>query len=367
MYICQQKLAMTYTRDEIQEKAKDYSLKHNSLLLQWPTGCGKGRGAMECILASRSNKKWLIVVPEIVQIENWRQDAIKWGLEAKLAPLIEEVICYASFKKYEGRALNCLLNEVQHLSEERARILDTIEYSQIIMDSATVPKEVKDRLPAHYTYKISMKEAVEWGILPAPEVNIHYIELDDWQKIWPKKLKSGKILMVSAKSYYSDLTANFKYWQARHRLEEEPWQQKRMFMAAISRKRWMSEYKTEKAKEVIELIRDKRHVVFCGSVKQAKELGGKQAIHSKNKHNQELIDEFNALESNSLYACSMMKEGMNLEDIEAGLITQLDAGDLGNIQRLGRLLRSQYPELHLICLQGTKDEEYLENFLKAIK
>jgi len=355
------------TKDEIQAKAVELFKEQPSLLIEWPTGCGKGLAVMRCILASVDKQKWLIVVPEIVQIQNWWDDARKWGLEADLRLKVEDVICYASLNKYEGKWLNVALNECHHLSYERAGILYNIIYNEVLMDSATVSKDVRDRLPSHFTYKISMKEAVKWGILPAPGVNIHYIELDDWQKLWPKKLKSGKILMVTAKSYYSDLTANFKYWQNRHRMEGEPWQQKRMFMSAISRKRWMSEYKTKKAKEVIELIKNKRYVVFCGSVKQAKELGGKQAIHSGNRHNQKLIDEFNMLITNNLYACSMMKEGMNLEGIEAGLITQLDAGDLGNIQRLGRLLRSDFPELHLICLKDTKDEEYLENFLKAIK
>ena len=355
------------TKDEIQAKAIELFKEQPSLLIEWPTGCGKGLAVMKCILASGNGPKWLIVVPEIVQISNWWRDCEKWGLRDEISPFIEDVICYASLKNWAGKRLRIALNECHHLSEERANILASIEYTQIIMDSATIPTDVKERLPTHITYKISMKEAVEWGILPEPGVNIHYIELDDWQKLWPKKLKSGKILMVTAKSYYSDLTANFKYWQNRHRMEGEPWQQKRMFMSAISRKRWMSEYKTKKAKEVIEFIKNKRYVVFCGSVKQAKELGGKQAIHSGNRHNQELIDEFNMLITNNLYACSMMKEGMNLEGIEAGLITQLDAGDLGNIQRLGRLLRSDFPELHLICLKDTKDEEYLENFLKAIK
>lgn len=353
-------------RNELQDKAVGLSEEHSSLLLSWPTGTGKGRAVMKCILASKSPKKWLVVVPELVQIENWHRDAEKHGLREALEAKVEEVICYASLEKWSESAFNLALNEAHRVSEERAKVVFSINYDQLLMDTATLPKEVRERLPLFHEYKVTMKEAVDWGIIPPPEMNIHYLDLDDWNKKWPKKMRNGQFVNVCGEEYYKYLTSNFKYWQARAHVGE-PWEQKRMFLAAITRKRWIAEYKTTKAKEIIQLIKDKRFIVFCGSVKQAKELGGKQAVHSGNKKSQQLIDEFNEYTTNSLYACSMMREGMNLEGIEAGLITQLDAKDLGNIQRLGRILRSEYPELHLICVRGTKDEDYLRDFLKVTK
>lgn len=354
------------TKDSIQQKAVDLSEQHKNLLLSWPTGCGKGLAVMKCILASKSTNKWLIVVPEIVQIANWWQDCSKWGLEAQISPLVEGVVCYASFKKWSGKALNLALNEAHRISEERALVIHTVKYDQLLLDTATLPNEVRDRLPIFYEYKISMKEAVEWKILPPPEIKIHYIELNDTNKIYERRLKNKKIILETAKIHYNTLTNNYLYWKKQVEINYEPWKEKRMFLCAINRKRFLANYKTEKAKEIIQLIQYQRFIVFCGSVKQAKELGGEQTVHSGNKNNQELIDEFNTLKTNSLYACSMMKEGMNLTNIESGLITQLDSKDLGNIQRLGRILRSEYPELHLICIKDTKDEEYLSNFMEAI-
>lgn len=354
------------TREFIQNRAVELSDEHIALLISWPTGTGKGLAVMKCILASKSPKKWLIVVPEIVQIDNWWQDARKHGIEAQIQAKIEEVICYASLKNWAGKSLNLACNEAHRLSEERAKIIPTIQYDQLILDTATLPIDVRDRLPRFYEYQLSMNQVVEWGILPPPEIKVYYIELDDEKRIYEKKVK-GKKTLTTAKKYYDYLTYIYNYWKSQTFSDYEEWKEKRMFMCAINRKRWIAEYKTQKAKEILKDIENQRFVVFCGSVKQAKELGGKQAIHSQNKYNQELIDEFNSLKTNSLYACSMMKEGMNLEQIEAGLIIQLDKKQLGNIQRLGRILRSQYPQLHLICLKGTKDEEYLEEFLKSIK
>jgi superfamily II DNA or RNA helicase len=276
------------------------------------------------------------------------------------------VICYASFHKYEGSSYNLACNEAHHLSEERVKILNTIQYDQLIMDSATMPYEVKSRVPAYYEYSISMQEAQEWGILPKSAVFVHYIELNDYDKTHQKKLKSGKFIAVTEKSHYTNLSNTVKYWKSRYFQNGEEWEKNKWMMSAIARKRFLAECKTEKAKEVIKGIENKRFVAFCGSVKQAKELGAKQAVHSANKNNQKLIDDFNLLKISRLFACGMMKEGMNLEQIEAGLIVQLDAGDLGNVQRMGRVLRSSNPELHLICIKDSKDEEYLSSFLQVV-
>lgn len=359
------------TKDEIQQRAVEYSLSYPNLLVEWPTGCGKGKAAMECILASKSDKKWLILVPEIPQKDNWVKDAQKWGLFDQISHKIEAIECYASFKNYEGRALNLALNEVHRLSEYRGIVLDSINYDQIIADSATVPTEVRKRLPSDlYTYKITMDEAISNNILPKPDITVHYIDLAPWPKNYTKKLniKKKKVLIkCSALEYYKHLTKQYNYWKNRFFEQGEEWAERKMFTAALDRKRFLAQYKTEKAKEVLSEAIDKRKIVFCGSVEQAKELGGENAVYGENKDNLTLIEQFNNLEINELYACMMLKEGMNLNQIEWGLVIQLDSKDTGNIQRLGRILRSLYPEFHLICVKNTKDEKYLENFLKNLK
>ena len=115
----------------------------------------------------------------------------------------------------------------------------------------------------------------------------------------------------------------------------------------------------------LNIIKDKKFICFAGSVPQAKELGGDGAVHSSNKKNDEIIQAFNEGETKSIYAVNMLKEGINLSDIEASLIIQLSSKELDIVQRTGRILRAkEQPEQYIIYYKNTQDEKYLGNVLK---
>lgn len=132
---------------------------------------------------------------------------------------------------------------------------------------------------------------------------------------------------------------------------------------ASSRKKFIASVKTEKAKEIINSFKGYRHICFTGSIEQSLELGGSSSVNSKNskKLNQDLIDGFNSKMYSMLYAVSMLREGLNLTEIEKGLIIQLDSTVGSYFQMLGRMLRHKFPEIHLIKLRKTQDEKYFKN------
>ena len=86
-------------------------------------------------------------------------------------------------------------------------------------------------------------------------------------------------------------------------------------------------------------------------------------IHSK-EVNQELIDCFNRNECSELFAVKMLRESVNLFNIEKGIITQLDSGIGSFFQMLGRTLRHDFPEMHLFVLQDTQDVKYFRKSMK---
>ena len=71
-----------------------------------------------------------------------------------------------------------------------------------------------------------------------------------------------------------------------------------------------------------------------------------------------MIDCFNSLECSELFAVNMLREGVNLTNIERGIITQLDSGIGSFFQMLGRCLRHEFPEMHLLVVQDTQDVVY---------
>ena len=62
----------------------------------------------------------------------------------------------------------------------------------------------------------------------------------------------------------------------------------------------------------------------------------------------------------------MLQEGYNLFDCEVGVISQLDAGERGVIQKVGRVLRHDKPLVVILCIDNTRDEDFLKSALEVI-
>jgi len=232
--------------------------------------------------------------------------------------------------------------------------------------SATISKEVKDRLnniAPCYEWHITTSEAIEKGILPAPEIRIVEIELDD--RISMYEAKTGKMATtLTARKYYDFISTQMDYWKGRYMSDGQEWQKNKWMQEALKRKRFVGNYKSDKARKILKEIKNRRAIIFCASVDQAKKLGGTQAIHSKNttEKNKEIIKAYNDKEFNKLFTCQMLTEGMNLVDTEICTLAQLDGVERTTIQRIGRGLRSENPLIYIIVCKNTNDEKYLSNF-----
>lgn len=361
---------MNEQKELIQREAEKLSLGQDHLLLSWATGCSKSLGAIRCFerwLENNKKGRGYLVIKETNHENNWKKEFKKWDKEYLLDKL--EIFCYASLHKYANTKVGfIILDECHALSEMREDHLSTIEFDKLISLSATVSFEVKQRLnniKPFYEFHISLQEAIDRKLLPEPEVIIVYEDLDNTKKDYSYKIK-GKEYKVSAKNYYQYLENQVDYWSQRAMSGNLQWEKDKWMKTAIERKRFMASQKTKKAKELLSQLQDKRLICFTGSVAQAKELGGKFAVHSKNKNNQELIDDFNSLKSDKLFAVGMLKEGMNLSSLDVCIIVQLDNQEKSLIQMMGRALRSVCPKVYIILLRNTKDEKYLKHVLNTV-
>lgn len=358
---------MSIERGIIQEESARLSKLHPDLILEHCTGLGKTRSLLKCIDLSISLKKWLILVPEITLIENFKEDVRKHGYTHLFIDKIADVICYASLSKFQGCEYNLAFDEGHHLSELRIEHVQTIKSDQRILLSATIPKEVQQRLDEignWHTYKVTLQEGIDLGILPEPELFVKYIDLDN--KIPRNPWKYGKkVVTLTDYQYYNNLDKQVKYWKDRFQEEDKFYLRQKWFQAAIERKRWMGSVKTQEALNLLQQNKE-RSICFCSSLAQAQELGGKQAVHSKNtaKENAAIIANFNNLETDRIYSCSMLKEGMNLSNIDSGYLIQLPGNTKEVVQSVGRILRGLAPKIYVTVLRNTKDEDYLNNALK---
>lgn len=393
------------TKEELQERCVSLISKNNRVALQWCTSLGKSKGAivMANYLADKALQehnrplKVLLVVAETAHKSNWKEEFDKWKL--KVNDVVIE--CYASLKKYKNSSWDLIIfDEAHHLgSDLRMEVLTEISAKNIILLSATLPDQVMQAVTEIFgnflVSKITLKEAIEGGILPKPKIylcpltlnNSHYnctiVEewgkkdkrikykcsyYDRWEYIKNKSKYPNAILEISCtqQQKYDYLTNQFEYWRSQYFRMRQEFVKNKWLQVGSKRKRFLGECKTNAARLLLYKLRNKRFICFCVNIEQAELLGGKNAIHSKKDNSLDIIDNFNSKKINSLFAVGMLQEGQNLTDIEAGIIIQLDGQERAFVQKFGRSLRATDPIQFIFYYENTRDTEYLDNVLEGI-
>lgn len=378
------------------EKLKD----SQRVILKWATGCGKSKMAIDLVnhacsqCGSRHYKKTvLFLVAERAHIKNWQQEFDKWGLNKEAMEL--DIMCYASLNKVKDKGYDIIVMDEAHhaFTEKRMAILETVYAHRIFMLSATLSanKELlaETAFGKFTTSTVTLKDAIKDDILPDPKVYVIEMTLDDKkpnQEIrigndpkapvvpWEKRAKyiySKKpcIIRCTEQQKYSYMTTTMDYWKERYEHSKNYFHKNLWVNMGSQRKRFLGELKTAAVKKLIDKFpKSKRFICFCASLNQADMLGSDHTISSKktDKSNQRIIDRFNAKIINSLYAVGMANEGMNLTDIQAGIIVQLDGKERLFIQKFGRSLRAEDPVTYIFYYKDTQDENYLRGALENI-
>ena len=393
------------TREELQVQSLSLIKRSNRVALQWCTGLGKSKMAirMANYLADKEFKECgklinvLLVVAETAHKSNWKIEFDKWGL--KIDNVVME--CYASLKKYRNSYWDLVIfDEAHHLgSDLRMDVLTELHTQSIILLSATLPDQVMQAVTEVFgefvTSKVTLKEAIEWGILPQPKVYLIPLTLDStypnctiieewgkkekrvtykckfherWEYLRNKNKYPNVTLEISCtqQQKYDYLSDQFEYWRSQFFRTRQEFIKNKWLQVGSKRKRFLGESKTDAVRLLLHKIRDKRFICFCTSIEQAELLGGKNAIHSKKDNSFDIIDDFNIKKIDNLFAVGMLQEGQNLTDIEAGVIVQLDGQERAFVQKFGRSLRATDPVQFIFYYKNTRDTEYLENVLEGI-
>lgn len=367
-------------KNKIQDIAVKGSTGYLRLLLSWATGCGKTLAALKIIQNDykyRDNLKGYLVCKETAHIDNWDKD-----IEAHGMGFINNIctkFLYASLHKYEDKGVVdfIILDECHAITPKRLEKLKKIigPNTRIIYLSATVSKEKqyswKYHLGSFSEYHISISKAIEMGILPHPKLYIHYYKLDDEINVYNVTYKEfGKDKVkenLTQKEVYNFYTNVMEEYKITWETTRKKWAKNLMVNTGSVRKRALAEFKTENALQLIQdYMNGTRRIVFCGSKDQT-ELMSLNYVHSgkKSADNIAIKNNFNDLKINDIAVVNMFREAINLVKIEKGLIIQLDSVKLSFIQMLGRVFRSDIPEMHVMVYNGTQDEKYLNNVLEG--
>jgi len=337
------------------------SIPNKYILLQLPTGFGKSKIALEKAFSHNLNAKILIVIPKIVLIDNWSCEFETWGYS-------EDNVTYSTYLSLD-KHLNehfdtIIFDEGHHITERCADSIERMSFDNVIILSATVKKEVMQRLhylfPNLFVHKVSVRKAIEEEILPDPKVILIPMELDNTTKTESYK-KNNIIYKVTKRGYYNHISCiidNLKTLSMGGNMI-----MKRMWLTkAGQRLKWLSSQKTPIVEEILKKLRYKKTLTFCNSIKQAECLC-EYAIHSKNPQSDMFLLMFNRNEIRHISSVNILDEGVNLKGCQVGIFANLNSSDRMIKQRLGRLLRHKKPYIIIPFFKNTRDEEIVNNML----
>ena len=365
------------TREEIQNRGLEIVLNNKYVVLELGTGVGKSKIVIDYLdNISIKDKKIFIVIAETNHKTNWKQEFKKWNKEYLLKNI--KFLCYQSLHKHlDGNIY--VFDEFHHLLNSEKRIetfkklaLENIE--KIVGLSATLTQkqlnvfqEVIDTQPI--IYKITLQKAIEYNILPEPLVYLVELVLDDTYYNYAHVYKKNtEPVLLTQKGKYDALTSRINWLKDLYFKERKEWQKTLWLQAASERKRFIGKLKTNYLKLILKKLGDKRILCFTSSIEQGNTIGKENAINSSISINvrEEIIEKFNSGIINTLFTTKMLQEGQNLNNIEVGIITQLDNNIRFYMQVSGRVYRSLYPLQYILYFKGTQDEVYIDNVRESI-
>ena len=360
------------TREEIHDLALSKIDRTKYLILELITGFGKSKLAIDLInhICDRVFNNYecpttiLILVAKTVHKQTWKDEIEKWGGIKSDYITIE---CYESLHKYKNAYFDIVVcDEVQHLSEARIDVLETIHINESFIGlSATIKRDMRDYfIHSHKAevIKCGLKEAVEDEVLPEPTVYLLPLTLDN--SICKYRIKKfGKEVITTQKGYYDSISSLIewyknKYFNSRNERIKNLW-----LSTAGKRLKWCAEQKEALVLSLLDKFRNYKTLTFCSSIEQSERLG-KYNITSKNKNSAEYLNMFNNNKIKHITACSILNEGVNLTNCRIGIFCNLNSSEIVVKQRVGRILRHKSPIIIIPYFKDTREEELVQKMIE---
>lgn len=356
------------TREEASNLALSQIDKTKCMILELITRFGKSKLAIDLInhICDRvyrndeSPTSVLILVAKTVHKQTWANEIEKWGGVKTDYVTIE---CYESLKKYKDTYFDIVIaDEMQHLSDARLEILDTLHINEAFIGlSATIKRGMRDYFIDNYDatiIKCGLREAVEDGVLPEPTVYLLPLSLDNTKYLYKTK-RFGRTAVLTQRGYYESISSlvqwyKNKFFNSRNERIKNLW-----LSTAGKRLKWLAEQKEALVLSLLDKFKNYKTLTFCSSIEQSERLG-KYNITSKNKDSIKNLEMFNNNKIKHITACNILNEGVNLTNCRIGIFCNLNSSEIVVKQRVGRILRHKSPIIILPYFKNTREEELIE-------
>lgn len=360
------------TREEVNNLALSKIDKAKYLILELITGMGKTKVAIDlinhiCDRVFRNDEcptTILILVAKTVHKQTWKDEIEKWGGIKSDYITIE---CYESLKNYENSCFDVVVaDEMQHLSEARIDVLETIHINESFIGlSATIKRDMRDYFIYNHkaeVIKCGLKEAVEDEVLPEPTVYLLPLTLDTTNYTYKAK-KFGRDIITTQKGYYDSVSSLIKWYKNKY-FDSENERIKNLWLSTAGKRlKWCAEQKEALVLSLLDKFKNYKTLTFCSSIEQSERLG-KYNITSKNKASVKNLEMFNLNKIKHITACNILNEGVNLTNCRIGIFCNLNSSEIVVKQRVGRILRHKSPIIIIPYFKDTREEELVEKMIE---
>lgn len=360
------------TREEVNNLALSEIDKTKYLILELITGYGKTKVAIDLInhICDRvfrndeSSTTILILVAKAVHKQTWKDEIEEWGGIKSDYITIE---CYESLKNYENSYFDVVVaDEMQHLSEARIDVLETIHISESFIGlSATIKRDMRDYFIYNHkaeVIKCDLKEAVEDKVLSEPTVYLLPLTLDTTNYTYKAK-KFGRDIITTQKGYYDSVSSLIKWYKNKYSDSRNERIKNLWLSTAGKRLKWCAEQKEALVLSLLDKFRNYKTLTFCSGIEQSERLG-KYNITSKNKASVKNLEMFNSNKIKHITACNILNEGVNLTNCRIGIFCNLNSSEVVVKQRVGRILRHKSPIIIIPYFKDTREEELVEKMIE---
>jgi superfamily II DNA or RNA helicase len=359
---------MAKTKNEIQSEALSTIKPLRKAGLGISMGVGKTRICLDHfrLVQKLIRKKYdrdakaLIVAPKKVILENWKAEAIKWGMEDLINKMV--FTTYISLIKQDLDYDIVYLDECHSLLYSHEAWLKEFN-GNIIGVTGTPPKREKSekgKMVSRYcpiVYEYFVDEAVNDNILNEYSITVHLLELDNANTILIEK---------GSRKWYTSEIKNYNYWSDRISNSNTP---KERQITSVQRMKAMQTFpsKDDYAKRLLNQSKHKC-LLFANTQNQADKLC-KYSYHSNNVNSEDNMLLFKNGQITKMSCVLQLNEGANIPNLKEGIIMHAYGNNRKSAQRIGRLLRlnpNDTANIHILCYKDTVDLKWVKSALEDL-
>lgn len=363
-------------RDYQTEALQAFREKKYRGIIALPTGAGKTVIAIAAL--SELSVRTLVVAFTKEQLHQWIEKirsmtdvsggsvAPFYSEEKRLAPITVTTYqtAYRHIDELSFRFSFLIVDEVHHLPADKFRTIALGMYAPYRIGlSATVVREDGrhvDLFPlmGGVIYHKSADELAERGYLARYIAKIVKVELKDEERRRFEELKS----------LYKALAGGLTFKELIERATKGDVKASRALKVHSDMLQTVhrSKAKLDAVRKIVdeELSRGSKILIFTQYVEQAKELGAILGVpvltgETEGKERKRILEEFRGMDKGALVLTTVGDEGLDIPDVNVGIIVAGTASRRQYVQRLGRLLRpgeKKVARLYEVVTKGTGEE-----------